>query len=82
MRPRQLSKPGHVGIGRVKFGLVLDLKCGEIRVRGQIAGRLHPLEEIEQNFGVTVSWVDEHHLRADEPKTLRGCRRDSHRVGH
>ena len=41
-------------MGRVKLGLVLDRKCGEIRVRGWIAGRPHPPEEVEQDFGMAV----------------------------
>ena len=54
IRPAQPREPGHVGMGRVKLGLVLDRKCGEIRVRGWIAGRPHPPEEVEQDFGMAV----------------------------
>ena len=64
--PAQPPKPGHVGIGREKLSLVLDRKGGETRVLGQIAGRSHRLEKVEQDVSMTVSRVDKRRLRTGE----------------
>ena len=65
--PHQTRKPCHVGVGRVKFGLMLDRQGGKMRVRRQIAGGTHRFEKREQNVRVTVSRVDDCRLRSAEP---------------
>ena len=66
--PPQARKSRHVGVGRVKLGLVLDRQGGKVRVRRQIAGGARRRKKIEEDIRMTISGVNENRLRLGEPR--------------
>ena len=65
--PPQTGKSGHVSVGRVKFGLVLDRQGSKVCVCRQVARSASRFKESEQNIRMTVSRVNDYRLRSDEP---------------
>lgn len=78
IHPPQSRKPRHVGVGRVKLGLVFDCQGGKMRVRSQIPRSARRLEKTEQDVSVTNSGMYQHCLWLSEPRP--DPRAGAHRV--
>lgn len=67
--PAKSRESPEVGVIRMKFGLMLDRKGCQMKVRGQLSGHTRHLAERFQKIDVTVAGLDNLNLRPFKPRS-------------
>ncbi len=67
--PLQTRKAHHVRISRMKFSLMFNSQCRQMRISRQIAGRPYPFKKCKKYFAVTLTRMNEDYLRSFEPSS-------------
>jgi hypothetical protein len=70
MRAGRSSGPGEpreARVGGAELGAVLDRKRRKVRVDGEVAYGAEWLEELAQQGGVSLGWMDDRRTRLREP---------------
>ncbi len=59
IHPAQSPEAPHIGIRGMQFGLVLDCQRCQMRICSQIAGGARILKQLEKDFRMSVTGMDQ-----------------------